>query len=175
MMSCHHYLHQIPNTPEPVLSATSNPVMAGHNHATSNCFCLLWGQTSLQQEEHTAVSSGYDHLVDELERDERERAILDELLDLDLYIIISPIQRVIILILLNKEAEKKNSGELHMTMMMDSTIDMSTKAQESIFVRTASKGLNRTVFLRIAEPEETTGEQLLTVIEEALTKISTHQ
>ena len=54
------------------------------------------------------------------------------------------------------------------SLTMDGTTDFSIKEQESIFVRSAKKGNVETDFYKLVEPESTTGENLKTVLTDAL-------
>lgn len=56
--------------------------------------------------------------------------------------------------------------------MMDGTTDVASLEQESLFIRTASKGVVSTHFWSMEEPEGTSGEELFNVIRAVLDDIA---
>lgn len=61
------------------------------------------------------------------------------------------------------------------SLMMDGTTDVASIEQESLFVRMVKGGVVNTKFLKLFEPEGTTGEDLFNVIKEMLREIEEAQ
>ena len=68
----------------------------------------------------------------------------------------------------NREVLSELSGTKFYSLTMDGTTDVSTSEQECVYVRAAKNGKIQSNFLKMVEPENTTGEVLSKVILDAV-------